>query len=217
MVTRIDVDRAIELVDDGAVLVDALPASVYQQEHLPGAVSIPLETFDPDDVAELDRRTPVVVYCFDQHCDLSGRASRRFEQEGFSEVYDLIGGRASWTALGLPTEGTVADRRRISHYVETATTVAVDGVVGDVPDWSGPVAVLDDDGILLGALDPTAQGLPPDTPVATAMTPAPGTIRPELRIEEVARRLRDDSLDHVLVTAVNGTLLGIVRRDQLHA
>jgi rhodanese-related sulfurtransferase len=219
MVERIDVDRVIELVADGATLIDVLPAVTYDQEHLPGAVSIPLETFRADDVVTFDRKAPVVLYCFDQHCDLSARASRRFEVEGFTEVYDLIGGRATWTALGLPTEGSVGDRRRIAHYVEPATTVGVDGTIADVPDWDAPVAVavVADDGTLLGSVDASARNLPGDTPVARAMAPAPGTIRPELRIEEVAKRLRDDSLDHIFVTTVSGVLLGVVVPDRLHA
>jgi rhodanese-related sulfurtransferase len=216
MAQRIDVDRLIELVDGGAALVDVLPAVTYQQEHLPGAVSAPLETFHVDDVAAFDRTSPVVLYCYDQHCDLSARASRRFEVEGFTEVYDLIGGRATWTALGLPTEGSVGDRRRIAHYVEGATTVGVDGTIADVPDWEAPVAVVADDGTLLGSLDPAACNLPGDTPVARAMAPAPGTIRPELRIEEVADRLRRDSLDHIFVTTVSGVLLGVVVPERLH-
>ena len=216
MVTRIDVDRVMELVADGAPLLDVLPRSVYAQAHLPGAINVPLETFEPEQVADLDRDAPVIVYCFDQHCDLSGRASRRLEHEGFKQVYDLVGGRATWTALGLPTDGAVADRRRISHYVESPTTVDVTGVVGDVAAWEQPVAVVDAGGVLLGALDPAARALPADTPVERAMIPAPGTIRPELRVEEVAQRLKDDALDHIFVTAVNGELLGIVFRDRLH-
>ena len=217
MATRIDVQRLMELVDDGAVLVDVLPKSVYEQEHLPGARNVPLETFDPDQMAnEFDRDVALITYCFDQHCDLSSRAAARLEHEGFREVYDLVGGRATWTALGLPTEGAVADRRRIAHYVEQPRTVAIDATIADVPEGDGPVAVVDTEQVLLGVLDPAATGLDPTTPVRRTMAPAPGTIRPELRVEEVARRLRKDSLDHVFVTAVNGTLLGLVVRDRLH-
>ncbi len=216
MVTRIDVDRAIELVNDGAVLIDALPRSIFEQEHLPGATSVPLEMFETSDVADLDRNDPVVTYCFDQHCDLSARAARRLEHEGFKEVYDLIGGRASWTALGLPTEGSVADRRRISHYVEVPRSVKVTATIAELPDGNEPVAVVDDPGVLLGSLDPIAVELPGDTPVTRAMVPAPGTIRPELRVEQVAKRLADDHLGYIFVTAVNGTLLGIVGAERLH-
>jgi CBS-domain-containing membrane protein len=58
--------------------------------------------------------------------------------------------------------------------------------------------------------------LPADTPVEQAMDPAPGTIRPEMRVEEVVEQLRSDGLDHVFVSAVNGVLIGLVVTDVLH-
>ena len=67
MAKRIDVDRLIRLSKRGAPVVDVLPRSVYLREHLPGAVSVPLETFRPEDVDDFDRAKPLVVYCFDQH------------------------------------------------------------------------------------------------------------------------------------------------------
>jgi rhodanese-related sulfurtransferase len=42
-----------------------LPPAEYAEEHLPGATSIPLETLDAQATAVLDRRKPVVVYCWD--------------------------------------------------------------------------------------------------------------------------------------------------------
>jgi rhodanese-related sulfurtransferase len=67
MAKRIDADRLIRLVDKGAALIDVLPANVFSQEHLPGAVNIPLATMRPEDLDDLDRARPTVVYCFDQH------------------------------------------------------------------------------------------------------------------------------------------------------
>jgi hypothetical protein len=131
-------------------------------------------------------------------------------------VYELVGGRAGWTALGLPTEGSVGDRKRISHYLAEARTVDLDGTVGDIPAGDGPVAVLDRDGVLLGGLAATAGSLPAGTPVKRAMAPAPGTIRPELRIDEAVERLHKDGLESSFVTTVRGVLLGIVYTDRLH-
>ena len=78
------------------------------------------------------------------------------------------------------------------------------------------VPVLGPGDIVIGAVQPTARALPPDTVVDDVMTSAPGTIRPELRIDEVAQQLRDDGLDHVLVTSVDGRLVGIVVTEELH-
>lgn len=46
-----------------AQIVDVLPPAEYQALHLPGAVSLPLKSLEPDTVAVLDRGRPVVVYC----------------------------------------------------------------------------------------------------------------------------------------------------------
>ena len=65
---RIDVSEVIDRVGRGAQLVDVLPASIFRQEHLPGALNVPLETMDRAAAhAALDASQPIVVYCFDQH------------------------------------------------------------------------------------------------------------------------------------------------------
>ncbi|TML16756.1 MAG: rhodanese-like domain-containing protein [Actinobacteria bacterium] len=68
MSNRVDVPEVKRLVGDGAQLVDVLPAATFRQEHLPGAVNVPLETMDrAAAVKALDNSRPIVVYCFDQH------------------------------------------------------------------------------------------------------------------------------------------------------
>lgn len=134
-------------------------------------------------------------------------------------MYDLIGGRAAWTVLGLPTEGQIGDRRRVSQYVLPAPSVGIDSTIGDVVRLDRgdvPTAVLGEGGVLLGVVQPTALGLPADTPVEAVMITAPGTIRPDLRVEEALRQLHDDGLDHVYVTTASGVLIGLVVRDDVH-
>jgi phage shock protein E len=53
------------LVGEGAQVVDVLPAREYDEEHLPGAVNIPLNTLNEATAAQLDKNRPVVVYCWD--------------------------------------------------------------------------------------------------------------------------------------------------------
>ena len=67
MSNRIDAVGATQLLADGVQFVDVLPASIFVQEHLPGALSLPLETLTSTSVEAFDRSKPVVVYCFDQH------------------------------------------------------------------------------------------------------------------------------------------------------
>jgi rhodanese-related sulfurtransferase len=65
MTTRIENGRLRELIDAGAQLVEVLPAAEYEQEHLPGAINIPLKELDGRSTAVLDKQNPVVVYCWD--------------------------------------------------------------------------------------------------------------------------------------------------------
>lgn len=55
------------LVDGHAQVVDVLPAREYAEEHVPGAVSLPLKSLDEATAARLDKHRPVVVYCWDYY------------------------------------------------------------------------------------------------------------------------------------------------------
>jgi len=54
-----------ELAGAGAQLVEVLPEAEYLEEHLPGAISLPLRQLTADTASRLDRTHPVVVYCWD--------------------------------------------------------------------------------------------------------------------------------------------------------
>jgi rhodanese-related sulfurtransferase len=53
------------LLGDGAQLVEVLPADEFKEDHLPGAISIPLRRIDLEGVGGLDQDRPVIVYCWD--------------------------------------------------------------------------------------------------------------------------------------------------------
>jgi hypothetical protein len=113
----------------------------------------------------------------------------------------------------------VGDGRRISKYVAEVSSVELNATIADVQllgEQRFPVPVIGRGGVLLGTVDPTAAALPGSTPVERVMVPAPGTMRPEVRIEEAAERLHRDRLDHVFITAVNGVLLGLIVTEELH-
>jgi rhodanese-related sulfurtransferase len=64
MATLIGREAVQELVNQGAQLVEVLPAAEYAEDHLPGAVSHPLRQLDKG-ADQLDRTRPVIVYCWD--------------------------------------------------------------------------------------------------------------------------------------------------------
>jgi rhodanese-related sulfurtransferase len=52
-------------VAEGAQLVEVLPANEYAEDHLPGAVNLPLRKLETDARSVLDPSRPVIVYCWD--------------------------------------------------------------------------------------------------------------------------------------------------------
>ena len=62
IVERAEVQR---LIAEGAQIVDVLPENDYEQDHLPGAINIPLPKLDRESTAHLDKDRPVIVYCHD--------------------------------------------------------------------------------------------------------------------------------------------------------
>ncbi len=65
MPTPVDRRRVQELLARGAQVVDVLPRAEYEEEHLPGAINVPLKELNRQTATQLDRARPVVVYCND--------------------------------------------------------------------------------------------------------------------------------------------------------
>lgn len=65
MPTPVDRDAVRQLLAENAQLVEVLPHTEYEDEHLPGAINIPLKQLDGEALRLLDARRPVIVYCYD--------------------------------------------------------------------------------------------------------------------------------------------------------
>jgi rhodanese-related sulfurtransferase len=65
MPTPVDRDGVRRLLDGGAQPVEVLPRPEYEEEHLPGAINIPLKELNRKTAERLDRTRPVIVYCND--------------------------------------------------------------------------------------------------------------------------------------------------------
>lgn len=93
-------------VDSGRlVLVDALPASYYAQQHLPGAINLVAEEADALAAALLpDKDAAIVTYCSNRACANSTQVAARLEGLGYSNVRKYADGIEDWVTAGLPTE-----------------------------------------------------------------------------------------------------------------
>ena len=57
---RDEVQRLIK--DEGALLIEVLPTQEYQDEHIEGAINIPLKRLNRETTSHLDQARPLIVY-----------------------------------------------------------------------------------------------------------------------------------------------------------
>jgi rhodanese-related sulfurtransferase len=63
--TRIEIQELKRLMGDGAQVVEVLPKDEFDEEHIRGAVNIPVKELDAHTTADLRKTDPVIVYCWD--------------------------------------------------------------------------------------------------------------------------------------------------------
>ena len=88
------------------VLLEALGERYWRDGHLPGAVQFPHEPALVRAAAASipDRDRTVVVYCASETCRNSHVAAAVLADLGYEDVRVYPGGKADWTAAGLPIE-----------------------------------------------------------------------------------------------------------------
>lgn len=221
MVKEVTRHEVRQLVDQGAQLVEVLPSKEFDDAHLPGAVSIPLDKLPQEAPSALDRQGPVVVYCYDSLCDMSARAARRLESLGFAEVYDYVASKMDWIGAGLPFEGKRADGPHLATLADRSVpTCSPDEKVGDVRgrlDGWELCPVIDEHHVVLGLIRAEALAMEPGRQVDTVMQEAPRTHRPHVTPEELKDKLDRSPVPWLLVTNLDGTLVGVARPDDVRS
>lgn len=99
-------ERAVKMMEDGAVLIDIREANEYRAENIPAARHHALSQLD----AAHPARTGDTVLIF--HCKSGARtnmnAAKLAARSGDCEVYLLGGGIEGWKRAGLPTSAKPA-------------------------------------------------------------------------------------------------------------
>jgi CBS domain-containing protein len=150
---------------------------------------------------------------------MSPRAAWRLESLGFTEVYDYAAGKEDWLAWGLPREGRAAQVPTVGEVARR--DVPTCGLADRVADAKARVqaagfeacVVVNERRVVLGLL--RSQELDAD-PVAVAeqvMRAGPTTYRPNVPAHEAGARMRERRVDALLVTMPDGTLVGLLRRE----
>jgi len=92
---------------DGAFLVDARPNGFYKQQHVEGAINIPLSLFDimyVMELAEVDKSKDIIVYGRTISSRYDEKLARKLMNLGHTKVSMLAGGLSAWKKKGYPAE-----------------------------------------------------------------------------------------------------------------
>ena len=54
-----------DLIERGVQVVEVLGPEEFEEDHLPGAINVPLRRIDADAGSRLDTSRPILVYCWD--------------------------------------------------------------------------------------------------------------------------------------------------------
>jgi rhodanese-related sulfurtransferase len=60
-----DRNQVRALIDRGVQVVEVLGREEFEEDHIPGAVNIPLRRIEKEAATRLDTSRPVLVYCWD--------------------------------------------------------------------------------------------------------------------------------------------------------
>ena len=86
------------------VLVDARSRQAFEEEHIPGAVSLPHREINAETSRGFSQDTLIVTYCWGPACNASTKAAVRLSALGF-RVKEMIGGIEYWKKEGYPVSG----------------------------------------------------------------------------------------------------------------
>ncbi|BDA68153.1 Rhodanese-like protein [Calothrix sp. PCC 7716] len=96
----VDTHTLKQLLEQQAVtLIDVCEPGEYAQEHIPGAILVPLSNFEAPKIPQ-DGST--VLYC--RSGNRSTMAAQKLFDAGFAKVTHLEGGMGAWKQAGYPTE-----------------------------------------------------------------------------------------------------------------
>ena len=103
--SNVDVDGLKAALPAKVKLIDVRTVEEFASGHVPGAVNIPIDVLDPQDVIQAeafgDKSKPVYVIC--ESGGRSARAATMLASAGYAPV-DVTGGTGAWRAKGYPLD-----------------------------------------------------------------------------------------------------------------
>jgi len=107
LITRSDLE--VLVAAGSVVLIDALPASYYDQMHLPSALNLVESDVETEAPRLLpDKNAAIVTYCSNEACGNSQAVANRLERLGYTAIRTYRGGIQDWVTAGNTTESTTS-------------------------------------------------------------------------------------------------------------
>lgn len=131
-------------------------------------------------------------------------------------MYRYQAGKADWLGAGLPREGRESTKPRVGDMARRdVATCRLGEPVNAARErareggWMASV-VVDDQRVVLGLVDTGSVDGAATSTVEEMMDPAPLTFRPDVGIDELADTVRKPRAAPVLVTTLDGILIGLL-------
>jgi thiosulfate sulfurtransferase len=86
-------DAKKRLAEKSAIFIDIRDPQSYEASHIEGADNIGDHNIN-DFVSKTDKSQPVIIYCY--HGNSSLGAVGYLKEQGFSEVWSMVGGFEAW-------------------------------------------------------------------------------------------------------------------------
>lgn len=109
MIKQIMRDELMQMISSGQKfkLVDVLDKEHFAQEHIKGAISLPVNEIDAQAAKILKKTETIVVYCASFDCQASTNAAEKLIKLGYKHVLDYKGGLKDYKAANLPLGGSL--------------------------------------------------------------------------------------------------------------
>ena len=102
------VHQAKKIYDSGDVLfVDGRETSLFEEGHIKGAVSLPVNQFDTmieKFIGKYPISTWIVTYCSGRECQDSHKLAQYLLEAGYTNISVFIDGYPGWEGAGYPVE-----------------------------------------------------------------------------------------------------------------
>ena len=103
-----DVGQAQKIHADGAaIFIDARDRELYDDGHIEGAISLPVNRFD-ELIRQFKKEYPsttwIVTYCSGRECEDSHELAQYLFEEGYTQINVFIDGYPAWLEEGYPIE-----------------------------------------------------------------------------------------------------------------